>query len=324
MQRLDQDPSDQEWDRFMLRAAHMKDITFQYGYIYDYHRIERMHPQFDDNIFSKIIVRMHSMHNGQILFPRLESLHFKFDHSVGQDRQLNKIQEQLCTANNFGNPTYISFDNVSLPHSTLLAFSKRTSFKTLLIQDDSTYSHQSFRPPKTINFYNLSKVMLFLLKPKQHIAFLNALSNIARLEIIALTGLEMAPTADKLQVLLSALVRTCDNLCLRKLTISMDPYEVSDCETWLELMECVEVSNLEPLASFSNLEYLDISAACTIHGSDINSVAHFIATHLTELNSLGVESVLQRGDCDPEDGYEDWNGVHKKLQVITGKSIQIA
>ena len=88
-------------------------------------------------------------------------------------------------------------------------------------------------------------------------------------------------------------------------------------------MECVDVSNLEPLASFSNLEYLDISAACTIHGSDINCIAHFLAKHLTELNSLGVDSVIRRGDCCPEEGYEDWNGVHDNLQVITGKTIQI-
>jgi hypothetical protein len=173
-------------------------------------------------------------------------------------------------------------------------------------------------------FYNLSKVTLFLLKPKHHITFLNTLSNIARLEINALTGLEMAPTVDKLQVLLSALVRTCNNLCLRKLTITTDLYEISDHETWLELMECVDVSNLEPLASFSNLEYLDISAACTIHSSDIDYVAYFIAKHLMELNSLGVESVIKRGDCDPEDRYEDWNGMHERLQVITGKTIQIA
>ena len=198
-----------------------------------------------------------------------------------------------------------------------------TSIKTLLIQDDSAYSRKTFRPPKSIDFYNLVEVRLFLLKPKQHLAFLNALSNVARLEIIALTGMEMAPTTDKLRVILSTLVKTCDNLHLRELTISTDPYEVTDREAWLEMMECVDVSNLEPLASFSNLEYLSISAACTIHGSDINSVAHFLAKHLTKLNSLGVESVIRRGGCDPEDGYEDWKGVHEKLQVITAKTIQL-
>ena len=69
MQRLDQDPSDQEWDRFMLHAARMKHISFEYGHIYNYPQIERMHPQFDDNVFSKILMRMCSMCNGQILFP---------------------------------------------------------------------------------------------------------------------------------------------------------------------------------------------------------------------------------------------------------------
>jgi hypothetical protein len=245
-----------------------------------------MHPQFDTNIFSKIITGMHSMHNGQLLFSRLKSLYFKHDLSVHPDHQIETIQEQLCTANNFSNPTSVSFNRLSLQHLTLLAFSKMTSIKMLLIWGDSTYSLKTFQPPKSINLYNLIKVRLFLLKPKPHLAFLNTGSNVAWLEIIALTAMEMAPTADKLHVILSTLVKTCDNLCLRKLTISTDPYKISDHE------KCVDVSNLEPLASFSNLEYLSISAACTIHGSDINSIAHFLGKHLTKLNSLAVELVI--------------------------------
>src|ERR1700737_4737128 len=144
MQRLERDPSDQEWDRFVLRVARIKHIRFRYGHEYEFHytQVKRMHPRIDSNVFSKIITRMRSMHKGQLLFPRLESLCFKHHLSVHPEHQIELIQEQLCTANDFGNPTSISFDNLSLQHSTLLAISKMTSIKTLYIRDDSTYSQK--------------------------------------------------------------------------------------------------------------------------------------------------------------------------------------
>lgn len=267
----------------------------------------------------EIIAEMQERLLGQTLFPALKSLKFEHNYHESSENQLSPIIQQFCTSDIFGNPWKLSFHCITISPATLIDLLKKSNVEELSIWHH--YKVFPLPPPSSLYFHNLCQLRLFLPTPGLYITFLNALNQVASLETITLDGLYMAPDPDELYQLLSTLSKTCNPLSLTDLCISMGPDWENNNEEWVEELQCIELEQLGPLDCFHNLERLRISYVCMVHNMDVELITRFLAKGFPNLESLGIGSLHRGAFYTPDEEWEDWVGVHRRLQEITGKDI---